>query len=136
MKKWYILAIVLLIIALVITACGKVEKPSKQDDRQVVETDVIVDITVGESGIYDTLCHYVKLTNKDGKVTEIEVNDPKLLAFRVSERWFGGVRLYHENEIEEIIQELRNINYFYENADLADVIDQLEGGIMMMEAST
>ena len=136
MKKWYILTVVLLLIALVVTACGKAEKPGKQDDRQVVETDVIVDITVGESGIYDTLCHYVKLTYKDGKVTEIEVNDPKLLAFRVSEKWFGGVRLYHENEIEEIIQGLRNVNYFYDNADLADLIDQLEGGIMMMEAST
>ena len=135
MKKWYVVAIILLLIALVITACGKAEKPGKQDG-QVIETDVIVDITVGESGFYDTLCHYVKLTYKDGKVTEIEVNDPKLLAFRVSEWWFGGVRLYHENEIEEIIQELRNINYFYESADLADVIDQLEGGIMMMEAST
>lgn len=137
MKKWYILTVVLLLIALVVTACGQKPAEAKSPERNTeVWQNVLVGISVGETGYYSTQTKCAELSYYDGKLTVIEITDPTLLAFQVSEYWFGGVRLYHNNSIESVIDELKRLNETYQSEDLQDIIDELERGLLLIEAST
>lgn len=115
-----------LVLMLALTACGKTEMPSDVNTEQVC-----VGIKVGESGYYSTMAD-VELHYYNGKLTDIKVIDPTLLAFQVSEKWDGGAYIYSYEEISEIIDSLKQ----YDDPELEELIKALQQGLLMTQEST
>ena len=134
MKK-AVLAFIFFLIGLmfVMAACAKqdAEKEIPWEERFTYDqsNDVVVLVTVGDTGGYSFWAD-ADLTYLDGRLTELVLYDPTLLAYRVSEDWEGGAHVYSEAEIQRIIDLLRDI------PGTEEVIEALEQGWLLTEAST
>lgn len=124
MKRLYALLLVLL-IAMPLTACGSEKKPKRTNESVRAE----VDISIGKEGYYSTVAN-VDLTYYNGKVSAIIVHDPTLLAYHVSEKWEGGARIYSNAEIQEIIDHLKTLD------GTEEIVERLERGLLRTKAST
>lgn len=89
-----------------------------------------VGIKVGEEGYYSVMAD-VELVYYKGEIAEVYMENPVLLAFRVSENWDGGAVVYDYAEVERIIAYLKTLNY-----DCDDLIEFLEHGLILTEAAT
>lgn len=87
--------------------------------------NVFVDITVG--------------FNEDGEISYVYLENPILLAFKVSENWHGGVYLYSGEEMAEMLETLNGIAEAADaetKAQLLEIIEQLGYGGPIEGAST
>ena len=103
------------------------------DRYQVTPSEVErmpVGIKVGEEGYYSVMAD-VELVYYKGEIAEVYLDNPTLLAFRVSENWDGGAVVYDYAEVERIIAYLKTLEY-----DCDDLIEFLERGLILTEAST
>jgi len=87
-----------------------------------------VGIKVNEEGYYSLLAD-VEFAYYDGEISEIYLDNPTLLAFKVSEYWQGGAMVYDYDTIRAIIDVLRA-------EGLDDLADELENGLLLTEAAT
>lgn len=147
MKK---LIAIMAVLILTLTACGKqATDPSSSPETETETTEpqdaelwcdrfmkedvgrIGVGIHVGNTGFY-SLEADAEVQYFDGKIDGINLDNLTLMAFRVSEKWNGGARIYDESEISEILDILRSMN----DPDLQEVIERLEQGLLLTEAST
>ena len=126
MKKYLF---VILACLLLLTGCGKREATGPMSDALPVHC--VVGIRVGEEGYYSMFAD-ATLTYYNGELTEIELDNPVLLAFSASENWDGGYYVYSYEEISSIIETLQQ----YDDPELHAIIEQLQRGLLMIEAST
>lgn len=120
---------ILLTLMFLLTGCSKPveEEPIVTYDEYY--PNICAGITVGEEGYYsmfaDVELHYYK-----GELADVELSNPVLLAFRHSEDWDGGYYVYSYEEIQAIIEVLKQY------PELSDIVNELEQGLLMTEAST
>lgn len=131
MTRIYKIIGVLLLIAVLVTACGKTEP--KWEDRFTTEDAgrICVGIKVGEEGYY-SLWADAEVQYFDGKLDGINPDNLTLLAFKHSENWDGGYYVYDRTEIEEIISILLQSD----DKEMQIIADRLMQGLLMTEAST
>ncbi len=125
MKK--LLAILLsLSMVLAFTGCQSnepeiVSTVTENSTEQITQDYAIIGIRTHEDGYY-SLMSSVELNYYDGKLTEIYIDEPTLLAFAVSSFYNGGVYILDLIEGEELINELSAIAGEIENPELAERI--------------
>jgi hypothetical protein len=130
MKKYITPLLLGIICGLVIShfvVTPLLNKPPKYYSEE--HENITVGIAVGEEGYYCTFSD-VTLEFYEGSVVNIEITDPTLLAFVHSENWDGGYYVYSYTEIQELIETLRKY------PELEDLVNTLEHGLLMTEAST
>ena len=59
------------------------------------------------------------------ELSEIVINNPTLLSFKVSDEWVDGMMIYDRETINQIIDSLKS----YNDPSLDDIIDKLEYGL-------
>ena len=93
-----------------------------------------VGISVGETGFYSCFAD-ARLCYHKNELIDIEIMNPVLLSFRASERWAGGYYVYSYEEIQNIIKILKSYD-MTSFPELASVIETLDYGLLMTQAST
>ena len=102
--------------------------------EQIQYERMCVGISIGETGYYSCFAD-AKLRYSKEELIDIEIIDPILLSFHASERWEGGYYVYSYREIREIIDSLNNCDT-EACPEMSSIIDVLEHGLLMTQAST
>lgn len=139
MKKMIIIVAALI---LALTACGK-QTPDPAETSEPVEPvyrseqtgRITVGIQIGEEGYYSTFAD-AEISYLDDEIVDIVIYDPTLLAFRASEDWPGGYYVHSYEEITKIIEQLEDLRGVAPEEKLNEIIEALQHGILMTEAST
>jgi len=139
MKK---LIVIMAILILTLTACGK-QAPGQAETSEPIEPvysseqtgRITVGIQIGEEGYYST-CADAEISYLDGEIVDIVIYNPTLLAFRASEDWPGGYYVHSVEEIEQIREQLEDLRGIVPEEKLNEIIDALQHGLLMTEAST
>ena len=139
MKK---LIIIVAALILTLTACGK-QAPDPAETSEPVEPvyrseqtgRITVGIQIGEEGYYSTFAD-AEISYLDDEIVDIVIYDPTLLAFRASEDWPGGYYVHSYEEITKIIEQLEELRGAAPEEKLNEIIDALQHGLLMTEAST
>ena len=121
MKK---LLAILLSLSMVLAFTGCQTKEPEVTSEQVAEDFVCIGIRTHEDGYY-SLMSSVELSYYEGKLSEIYIDEPTLLAFAVSSFYNGGVYILDLTEGEELINELSAIAEETENPELAERINAI-----------
>jgi hypothetical protein len=98
---------------------------------QTQTASVCVDISVGETGYYGLVSN-VELQYYKNELTNIKLYNPTLLSFKASERWNGGYYVYSFDDVQQIIKALRESD----SPDVESIIDALQSGLLITQAST
>lgn len=128
MKK--LLAVLLsMSMILAFTGCQKQEPEIiatvSQDESESITYDVAyIGIRAHEDGFY-SLMSPVELSYYQGELSEIYIDDPTLLAFKVSSLYDGGVYILDLTEGETIINELTAIAEEIDNPELVNRINAI-----------
>ena len=115
---------VLLILAVCLLFCVGCSKTVATKAERV---DVL--IKTNDNGYYNFWAD-VESVEHEGKLSELVISHPVLLAFQVSDKYEQGARVYSEAEIQRLISILRTI------PDTEEIIEALERGLLLTEAST
>lgn len=121
MKK---LLAILLSLSMVLAFTGCQAKEPEVTSEQVTEDFVCIGIRTHEDGYY-SLMSSVELTYYEGKLSEIYIDEPTLLAFAVSSFYNGGVYILDLTEGEELINELFAITAEIDNLELVDRLNAI-----------
>lgn len=121
MKK---LLAILLSLSMVLAFTGCQAKEPEVTSEQVTEDFVCIGIRTHEDGYY-SLMSSVELSYYKGKLSEIYIDEPTLLAFAVSSFYNGGVYILDLTEGEELINELFAITAEIDNPELVDRLNAI-----------
>lgn len=136
MKK---LLAILLSLSMVLAFTGCQAKEPEVTSEQVTEDFVCIGIRTHEDGYY-SLMSSVELSYYEGKLSEIYIDEPTLLAFAVSSFYNGGVYILDLTEGEELINELFAITAEIDNPELVGrlnaIIEKLQQISPITGAST
>lgn len=134
MKK-SLLIICLTLVMIFMTSCGKTEPTTEAEipweERFTTEETgrIGIGIEVGEEGFY-SLWGDAELQYYCGNLDGINISNLTLLAYKHSEKWEGGYYVYSYVEIQKIIDTLKQY------PELEDIINDLENGLLIDQAST
>lgn len=139
MKK---LIVIMAVLILALTACGK-QTPDPAEASEPVEpvyrseqtSRITVGIQIGEEGYYSAFAD-AEVSYLDDEIVDIVIYDPTLLAFRASENWPGGYYIHSVEEVEQILEQLEDLRGIVPEETLNEIIEALQHGILMTEAST
>lgn len=72
-----------------------------------------------------------ELIYENGELTSIYLENPTLLAYKVSEKWTDGIAIMSGEELYELLDMLESMRQTYKNEDvqarLLEIIEKLEG---------
>ena len=124
--------ILAVLMVLAITGCrsSTVEEQPKVKDGTESYSNLCVDIGVGEDGYYGMWAD-AELIYENGELTSIYLENPTLLAYKVSEKWTDGIAIMSGEELYELLDMLESMRQTYKNEDvqarLLEIIEKLEG---------
>lgn len=99
-----------------------------------------VDISIDNDGYYSLMSNVTVHFGDDGEILYIDLNSPTLLAFKVSDRYKGGVYLYSGEAMDDILFKLKTVLNSLNDTEntglLESVISELEYGGPIEGAST
>lgn len=158
MKK--LLALLLTLAILLMTGCGSTPSGSDSEVTESNKTDVsdngsasvdndersskniVISISEGENGYY-VLMADAKLGYYEDELVEIDIADPALLSFQVSENFDYGVYLFKLTEgdamiesLAEVIQELQSTGQYELAAKIQLILDEFSAAGPIVSAST
>jgi len=105
------------------------EEPTQEivplDDDSYENQEVLVDISVNGDGFYSTYAN-TKTTVKDGKITEIFIEDPVVLSFQVSSKYGGGVYILPLEDGDYMIDALSELSEQLKASGRNDLAEQID----------
>lgn len=123
-----IITAIIFAVAIVLTFQGCTEEKEAEqtvEDGTVALENVCVDIGIDGNGYYG-LMGDCELTYYNGEITAIYVNDPVLLAFKVSDQYEGGVCTMSGAEMAELMEMLEDLRQIYaDNEELQAAVVQI-----------
>lgn len=140
MKRFVALILAVLMMS-AITGCrsSTVEEQPEAKDGAERYSSLCVDIGVGESGYYGMWAD-TELVYENGELVSIYLENPTLLAFKVSERWADGIAVMSGEELYELLDMLESMRQTYKNEDvqarLLEIIEKLEGVAVLTDCPT
>ncbi|MCC8076851.1 MAG: hypothetical protein LIO60_00630 [Oscillospiraceae bacterium] len=103
---------------------------------EIAAESVVVNVETDNNGYYEFWADATVYFNDDGVIEWINLEDPVLLAFQVSDDYEGGVYIYSAAEMDEILVALTEALELGETDLLQSVIDSLSTGGPIEGAST